>query len=143
MIEGSKLQQNIAMISQTRTHYRNLEKIGGGGLGVARRRGRAIAGYAYTLAGNQQEARKILAELNHLLETDLFAVRYTGTLCEAIGEFDQAFQLLNRLCDERFGAIVWIDRPMIDPLAPTRDLTNCCGASAFHPKPFPPGGRED
>jgi len=80
-------------------------------------RSRALLGYSYALAGRVDEAKSILEELENPSEKKLFALFYTAILCSALHEFDRAFELLNQLCDERFGPLFYIhQQPMFDPL---------------------------
>jgi len=81
------------------------------------RQGRAIEGCVHALAAREQEARIILSELSASPETDLWVLWEISQLCAVLGESDQAFLLLDRLNDERFGPIVWLDMfPLLNRL---------------------------
>ncbi|MCI4347931.1 MAG: tetratricopeptide repeat protein, partial [Thermoplasmata archaeon] len=77
----------------------------------------AVLAHAYASAGNEPEARKILAELlersrHQYLPSYWIALIYTG-----LGETDQAMAWLERACDERSSWIVWIKvEPRFDRL---------------------------
>jgi TolB-like protein/Flp pilus assembly protein TadD len=78
---------------------------------------RPLLGYVYALSGRTEEARKILEELKPALKDDLLLIWRTAFLCAALKELDMAFELLNRLCDERFGLITYIKGyPTLDNL---------------------------
>jgi non-specific serine/threonine protein kinase len=80
-------------------------------------RGRAMQGYCYASAGRVEEARSILEELKNLPEKDLFVFYNTAALCTPLGEFDRAFDLLNKLCDERYGPLFYVhQQPWFEPL---------------------------
>lgn len=78
---------------------------------------RVVRGYAQALASKQQEARRILQELNPRMEEDLLQIFRTSFLCAALEDRDLAFELLSRCCDERLGVMVFFEAyPMFDPL---------------------------
>jgi len=80
-------------------------------------RSRALLGYCHALAGRTEEARSILEEFRDRNEKDLFVLNHTVALCTALQEFDRAFELLNRLCDERFAPLFYIrQQPWFEPL---------------------------
>ena len=79
---------------------------------------RVLMGYCYALAGKVEEARSILEELNNLPEKGSIATYYTAILHAALHEPDPSFELLNKLCDERFGFVLGIKCfPFLDPLS--------------------------
>jgi tetratricopeptide (TPR) repeat protein len=91
------------------------EKIGSfpGGAGP----GKAILGYCYASAGRQQEARGCLDELAKHPDGNPFTTYFTATLCTALQQSDQAFELLYKLCERRFPPLFGIKRtPLFDPL---------------------------
>jgi serine/threonine protein kinase/tetratricopeptide (TPR) repeat protein len=76
-----------------------------------------LLGYSYAMAGNTGRAKSILEELDRPAEKNLFLDFYTAILCGSLGEFDRAFELLDHLCDERFGPLFYIHmQPMFEPL---------------------------
>jgi tetratricopeptide (TPR) repeat protein len=79
--------------------------------------GRPLLGYAYALAGRTKEAKAVLEEVINSSEKNLFFLYNTAVLCTALHEFDRALELLNKLCEERFGGLVVVHRvPMFEPL---------------------------
>ena len=58
-------------------------------------------GFAYATAGDQEEARKILARLKTLNERGLVPSGSIGILYGALGELDEAFAWLEKAYDER------------------------------------------
>lgn len=80
-------------------------------------RGRALEGYCYALAAKVEEARGILEQVKQLPGRDVFLFYNTAALCTALGEFDRAFELLNKLVDERFGPLFYLkQQPWFEPL---------------------------
>jgi len=69
---------------------------------------RSLRGYIYALAGRTEEARGILEELGPDLGRDLITTWRTTFLCAALNELDMAFELLNKLADQRFGLLTYI-----------------------------------
>ena len=80
-------------------------------------RSRALLGYCYALSGRTEEARSILEEFKDRKDEDPYVLQDTVVLCAALQEFDRAFELLNRLCDERFAPLFYIrQQPWFEPL---------------------------
>jgi non-specific serine/threonine protein kinase len=80
-------------------------------------RSRPLLGYAYVLAGRIEEGKVVVEELSNSWGRNPFFLYSTAVLHTALREFDRAFELLNKLCDERFPALIWVHRyPMFDPL---------------------------
>ena len=78
---------------------------------------RCLLGYALALAGDRDEARRILDELKPVLKDDLLLMWRTVYLCVALGEIDQAFEMIDYLCSQRFGLLIFAKGyPTIDPL---------------------------
>ena len=78
---------------------------------------RPLIGYVQTLAGNTDQARKILEELIPALGEDLILIWRVAFLCAALNNLDEAFELLNKLCNQRFGLITFIKGyPTLDNL---------------------------
>jgi tetratricopeptide (TPR) repeat protein len=79
--------------------------------------GKAILGYCYASAGRHREARACLDELTNHPDENPFSVYFGAMLCTVLQESDRAFELLNKLCDQRFGALFSIKGiPMFEPL---------------------------
>ena len=82
---------------------------------------RAILGNTYAVSGKEEEARNILGSLKDLLDKNPFVLLYTAGLYAALHQFDGAFELLNALCDNRFGPLYCIKAtPWFDPLRSDR-----------------------
>jgi tetratricopeptide (TPR) repeat protein len=78
---------------------------------------RPLLGHAYALAGRTEEAKAVLEEVINSSEKNFFFLENTAILCIALHEFDRAFELLNKLCEERFASLVRLRRwPMYEPL---------------------------
>ena len=79
---------------------------------------RALMGCCHALAGKVDQARSILEGLKNLPEKAPAASYFTAALHAALHEPDQALELLNKLCDERFGFVLGIKCfPFLDPLS--------------------------
>ncbi|MEP6820254.1 MAG: tetratricopeptide repeat protein, partial [bacterium] len=77
----------------------------------------AALGLAYAMSGKTNEARKILADLNHRSERKHISPTVIAALYGALGEKDQAFALLDKAYDERDYILVMLKvEPMFDPL---------------------------
>ncbi len=78
---------------------------------------RGMLGLVCALTGRQAEARSILHELQPLPGDDLLLAFRTAQLCTALPERDLAFELLNKLCDERFPLLIYLKGyPVFDNL---------------------------
>ena len=78
---------------------------------------RALLGYVHALAGKTGETRKILQEVMAALGEDLLLTWRTVYLCAALHELDQAFELLDKLCAERFAFFIYLKvYPTLDNL---------------------------
>jgi serine/threonine protein kinase/Flp pilus assembly protein TadD len=64
-------------------------------------------GYILVKAGHADRARKILEELAPALDDNLLLFWRTAYLCAALNKFDLAFELLDKLCAQRFGLLVY------------------------------------
>jgi Tfp pilus assembly protein PilF len=69
---------------------------------------RALLGYVDALAGRRDEALNILQGLKPLLEGSLLLLYRAAFLCAALNERDQAFELLDKACDERFALMIYL-----------------------------------
>jgi Tfp pilus assembly protein PilF len=85
---------------------------------------RALLAYAYAMAGNKNEARKILKELDELSKQKYvspfpIAVAYTG-----LGDHDRAFEELEKAHAERSWAMGMLRvNPVLDPLRSDKRFT--------------------
>jgi len=74
-------------------------------------------GYAYAVAGNRDEARKILAELERKREGGFVPSSALAIVYGALGEKDEAFVWLERACKERDPRLTYLKvGPRFDPL---------------------------
>jgi serine/threonine protein kinase/tetratricopeptide (TPR) repeat protein len=73
--------------------------------------------YVYALLGKSEEARKIMEEVRSGNEDNLPLLWRASQIYAILNERDQAFELLNRLCDARFGLVVFFKgNPSFDNL---------------------------
>jgi TolB-like protein len=78
-------------------------------------------GHAYALAGRREEALRLLQELRSASRPRLALAWEMAGLLGALGEKDEALDLLERAFEERLGRVVWIDvEPRLDPLRDDR-----------------------
>jgi tetratricopeptide (TPR) repeat protein len=63
---------------------------------------RGVLGYVHALAGRREEALNILEELKPLLEENVWLRFRAALIWTALNERDQAFALLEELCNEHF-----------------------------------------
>jgi hypothetical protein len=63
--------------------------------------------YVYALLGKSEEARKIMEEVRSGNEDNLPLLWRASQIYAILNERDQAFELLNRLCDARFGLVIF------------------------------------
>ena len=68
---------------------------------------RIAQAYVYALLGKSEEARKIMEEVRSGNEDNLPLLWRASQIYAILNERDQAFELLNRLCDARFGLVVF------------------------------------
>jgi serine/threonine protein kinase/Flp pilus assembly protein TadD len=84
--------------------------------GIARA-GRVIAALVYVLMGDATGARQRLAEFDDASETDLNVLWYRAAVHAELREFDRAFDLLDRLAEQRFGPLAFLNLyPIFEPL---------------------------
>lgn len=85
-------------------------------VGIARA-ATVISGYVCALMGDTTRAHRFLAEFDAASEADLFVVWYLAMLYAALGSFDRAFDLLDRLAVQRFGPLAFLSLyPTFGPL---------------------------
>jgi len=76
--------------------------------------------YSYAIAGREEEARKILAELEVPLEPGTVAPIHLATIHLGLGELDSAIDLLEQAFQARNSHMLYINRgPKFDPLRET------------------------
>jgi serine/threonine-protein kinase len=69
------------------------------------------------LAGQQEEARKILADLELQLESGAVSPFHVAIVHLGLGEYDSAMDLLEQAFQARTGYMMYINRgPRFDPL---------------------------
>src|SRR5262249_964603 len=73
----------------------------------------SLLGYAYAKAGKMAEARKILRELKRITEKRYVSPYFFAVLLTGLGDKDQAFEWLQKACDERSNQII---RAKVDPM---------------------------
>jgi tetratricopeptide (TPR) repeat protein len=74
-------------------------------------------GLAYGLAGQKDEARRLLAELQAKSETQYIPPYFLATVQVGLGEKEQALGLLERGYNERDAYMTWLKvEPALDPL---------------------------
>jgi eukaryotic-like serine/threonine-protein kinase len=77
----------------------------------------AQLGYAYSLAGKHGEARKVLDELEERDRHRYVSSFDRAVLHAALGEMDEAFDWLEKACEERAYALAWVKiEPALDCL---------------------------
>ena len=62
--------------------------------------------------GKREEAFKILEQLKPLLETNLLLRFRAALIYAALNEHDDAFALLDTLCEERFIMVIYLNAPV-------------------------------
>ena len=72
---------------------------------------RAVLGYIHARAGKREEALRILEDLSPLLEGNVLLRFRAALIWAALNEHDQAFELLEKLCDERFFMLIYLKAP--------------------------------
>ena len=76
-------------------------------------------GYAYAASGDTVRARAVLKELSQLAEHRQVSTFWLAMIHMALGDGDQAFQLLDRCYEERSPWLAWLKTdPALDPLRP-------------------------
>ena len=73
---------------------------------------RGMLGYAYARAGKKAEAQKVLEELKGLSKGRFGFAFPIARIHAALGEKDQAFEWLQKACDERDSQVIWLK---VDP----------------------------
>lgn len=74
-------------------------------------------GLAYARAGRTRDARTMLRQLQALATRDYVAPVFLGILQMGVGDLDNAFESLNRMCDERSIGVIGLKlEPVYDPL---------------------------
>jgi serine/threonine protein kinase/tetratricopeptide (TPR) repeat protein len=93
--------------------------------------GAAPLGYAYARVGRKADAEKILQELEDLSKYAYISAQEKAIICVGLGKKDQAFQLLQEACDERYASLPFLlIEPVIDPLRSDprfAELVRCVG----------------
>jgi serine/threonine-protein kinase len=74
---------------------------------------RAALGFVYALAGRHDEARNILEELKPLIRESRILCFRAAIICAALDDRDQAFALLEKLFEERFFMMIYVNAPPV------------------------------
>lgn len=105
--QQNKHVEAVQAFQQAHTHS-------GGGLTF-----KAHLGYALALAGQRDEAERIIEELKELAQGRYVSSYYFAMIYLGLGETDQAFACLEWAVEERSGFMAFIKvEPMLDPLRP-------------------------
>jgi tetratricopeptide (TPR) repeat protein len=76
-----------------------------------------MLGYTYALSGRRGEAEGVLAKLQALARDQYVSPYRFAMIYTALGEKDQAFEWLNRACDESDFLVIYAGvSPFTDPL---------------------------
>ena len=79
----------------------------------------APLGYTYAIAGNRDEARKVLERLKELSQRRYAAPYFVALIHVGLGELDQAFACLEKAYEERSSWLAYLKvEPMAGPLRP-------------------------
>jgi tetratricopeptide (TPR) repeat protein len=81
-------------------------------LGVSHPSVRGTLGYAYAMAGRRPEALKIVADLCAMAPGRFGFALPIARILAALNESDQAFEWLQKACDERAPFVIWLK---VDP----------------------------
>jgi len=74
-------------------------------------------GYAYGVSEDRERAQAVLKELNQLARHRRVTPFWLAMIYMALGDRNQAFQLLDRCYEERSPWLVWLKTdPALDPL---------------------------
>ncbi|MFN2455819.1 MAG: tetratricopeptide repeat protein [Pyrinomonadaceae bacterium] len=77
----------------------------------------AIRARIYALSGQQDEAERLLEELNQTANLKYVSAYFRALIYEGLGNRDEAFRWLNHAYDERSGWMVWLKvEPKLDSL---------------------------
>jgi TolB-like protein/Flp pilus assembly protein TadD len=105
LAQQGRMQEAIAALNQAHI-------VSGGGLTFA-----AHLGYAYGLAGQPEDAREMLADLEEIARQKYVSSYYLAIIHLGLGETDEAFAQLERAYEERSGFLPFLKvEPMLDPL---------------------------
>src|SRR2546430_7038470 len=78
---------------------------------------RAVLGHVYAVSGKRNEALKVLGELSELSGRRYVSAYRVAAIYAGLEDTQQAFQWLNRACEERDGWLIWLKSdPVFDRL---------------------------
>jgi len=72
----------------------------------------ASLGHLYAVSDKKREARKILRSLSELGKKQYVSPHYLAGIYVGLGEFDEAYSLLEKACEDRSEWLVWLN---VDP----------------------------
>jgi TolB-like protein/Tfp pilus assembly protein PilF len=79
--------------------------------------GNAVLAYVYALASRRNEAQALLNEFKEPKGLDLETRYFMAAVCAALREIDEALELLNGICDDRYPLMNYVRvDPIFDPL---------------------------
>jgi len=74
-------------------------------------------GHVYAVAGRTQDALRLLADLEERSPTGRVSSFWMAAIHVGLGQVDEAFERLERACDEREGSLIVVAvAPPVDPL---------------------------
>jgi serine/threonine-protein kinase len=87
------------------------------GLGGDRVTHLGVLGHVYAVAGRTRDARRLLADLEERSPTGRVSSFWMAAIHVGLGQVDEAFERLERACDEREGSLIVVAvAPPVDPL---------------------------
>jgi len=68
----------------------------------------ASLGHLYAISSKRSEAESVLGELKELSKQQYVSAYYMATIYTALGENDQAFEWLEKACEERSAGLFYV-----------------------------------
>lgn len=98
--------------------------------------------HGYAVAGRRKQARRLLTELERMAKERYVSAYAFGIVHAGLGEKDQAFEYLNKACDERSSALPFLNvNPRLDPLRSDPRFQALLSRIGLVPKPSTQGRR--
>jgi DNA-binding winged helix-turn-helix (wHTH) protein/Flp pilus assembly protein TadD len=92
----------------------------------------AALGHAYALIGQQREAETILRELTEISRQRYASPYWQSIIHVGLGEYDLAFQSIERACDNRDVSLAWLKvEPRFDPIRSDHRFVRLLESSGF------------